>query len=166
MQRLSAILLVPTLALALAACGGSSKPATRSSTSSSSATSSSTSAVTVKAATVKPFGQILVDAQGHVLYVFAPDKHARVTCTGACAGNWPPLILHGAKAAAGTDVSQSLLGSDPDPSGGRVVTYAGWPLYAYILDSSAGEASGQALDVNGGAWYVITPAGKVITKRG
>ncbi len=33
------------------------------------------------------------------------------------------------KAAASGAVNASLLGSDPDPTGGRVVTYAGWPLY-------------------------------------
>lgn len=165
MQRFSTVVLLPVVALALAACGGSSgtSGAGGSQGQSSGATASTT---TVKVATIKPFGRILVDSNGHALYVFAPDRHARVTCTGACAGNWPPLMLHGAKATAGTGVERSLLGSDPDPSGGRVITYAGWPLYAYILDSSAGEVNGQALDLNGGYWYVITPAGKVITTKG
>ncbi len=30
-------------------------------------------------------GTVLVNAQGYVLYVFAPDQRRRVTCTGDCA---------------------------------------------------------------------------------
>lgn len=59
----------------------------------------------------------------------------------------------------------SLLGSDPDPQGGRVVTYNHWPLYTYITDTSAGTAKGQALKLNGGLWYVLSPAGKVIRTK-
>jgi Secreted repeat of unknown function len=55
------------------------------------------------------------------------------------------------------------LGSDPDPEGGHVVTYAGWPLYTYAADSAAGQDNGQAIEANGGLWYVIAPSGKVIT---
>jgi Secreted repeat of unknown function len=58
-----------------------------------------------------------------------------------------------------------LLGSDPDPSGGRVVTYAHWPLYAYVADTQPGSDKGQALNLNGGFWYVLSPAGKVIRTK-
>lgn len=44
-----------------------------------------------------------------------------------------------------------------------MVTYAGWPLYTYISDSAAGQASGQGLETNGALWYAIPPSGKVIT---
>ncbi len=59
--------------------------------------------------------------------------------------------------------SHALLGSDPDPEGGRGVTYAGWPLYTYAADSAAGQDNGQAIETNGGRWYVIAPSGTVIT---
>jgi hypothetical protein len=55
--------------------------------------------------------------------------------------------------------------SDPNPSGGQVATYAGWPLYTYVSDSSPGTASGQALNLNGGLWYVIAPTGTVIHNK-
>jgi predicted lipoprotein with Yx(FWY)xxD motif len=48
---------------------------------------------------------------------------------------------------------------------GTVVTYNRWPLYTYVGDSKPGQASGQALDLNGGLWYVLSPSGKVITKK-
>jgi hypothetical protein len=46
-----------------------------------------------------------------------------------------------------------------------VATYAGWPLYTYVTDTSPGTAHGQALVLNGGLWDVIAPSGKVITKK-
>jgi predicted lipoprotein with Yx(FWY)xxD motif len=77
---------------------------------------------------------------------------------------WPPLKLAGGETAAGSSqLKASLLGSDPDPEGGSVVTYAGWPLYTYEADGAAGQDNGQALEADGGRWYVIAPSGKVIT---
>ena len=105
-------------------------------------------------------GRVLVDARGYALYMFERDRRRHVTCTGACPGTWPPLKLPaGAVPAAGPGVKRRLLGSDPDPSGGRVITYAGWPLYTYAGDVGAGEATGQAIDLNGGEWYVLRPSG-------
>lgn len=105
-------------------------------------------------------GRVLVDARGYAVYMFERDRRRHVTCTGACAGTWPPLKLPaGAVSAAGSGVKRRLLGSDPDPSGGRVITYAGWPLYTYAGDVRAGEATGQAIDLNGGEWYVLRPSG-------
>lgn len=54
------------------------------------------------------------------------------------------------------------IGSDPNPSGGRVVTYAGWPLYTYVADSSPGSHAGQGVNLNGGLWYVMSASGKAI----
>ncbi|MGH3008587.1 MAG: hypothetical protein ACRDLM_04175 [Gaiellaceae bacterium] len=121
-------------------------------------------AVTVKTAKVKGLGTILVTSKGFVLYVFAPDKHRRVTCKRRCAAIWPPLKVSG-KETAGGSAKKSLLGADRNPSGGKVVTYAHWPLYTYIADSKPGEASGQDIDLNGGYWYVIRPTGKVIKTK-
>jgi hypothetical protein len=58
-----------------------------------------------------------------------------------------------------------MLGSDKDPDGGRVVTYAGWPLYTYSGDSAAGQANGQGLNTYGGRWYVLSPGGTAITTK-
>ncbi len=120
----------------------------------------------VSARQLPGLGLALVDAAGRTLYVFKPDARSKVTCTGGCAQLWPPLkISSGAKASAVGSVSSSLLGSDPDPEGGSVVTYDGWPLYSYAADTAAGQASGQGIETNGGPWYVISPSGGVITKK-
>jgi len=115
---------------------------------------------------VPGLGVILVNAEGRTLYTFAPDKKSKVTCVSSCASVWPPVTLSaGAAPAVAKQIKASLLSSDANPAGGKVVTYAGWPLYTYVGDSAPGTASGQALNLNGGLWYVITPAGKVITKK-
>jgi predicted lipoprotein with Yx(FWY)xxD motif len=159
------------LVAALSGCGGSgasTKGSTTSATASTpapSGSSTSDASATVSTASVSGLGRVLVDGEGHTLYIFIPDHHAKVTCAGVCAQAWPPLKLSaGRKPAASGGVKASLLGSYPDPEGGRVATYAGWPLYRYIGDSSPGQATGQGLNTSGGYWYVMAPSGQMITK--
>ncbi len=159
---LTAVLLLA--GLLATACGAGAKHSGGPSTAASSLTSSGK--LTVKTATIKPYGSVLVAANGHALYIFAPDLAKKVTCTHTCATIWPPLKLPpGVKLVASGQVKPSFLSSDPDPSGGRVVTYHGWPLYTYVIDTSPGIAHGQGIALNGGLWYVITASGRVITKR-
>lgn len=119
---------------------------------------------TVKTAKVKGLGTVLVNSKGFVLYVFAPDKHKRVACSASCQAVWPPLKVSG-KSTAGGSAKASLLGADKNPLGGKVVTYAHWPLYTYVADTKPGQASGQDTNSTGGYWYVISPAGKIIKKK-
>ena len=101
--------------------------------------------------------------EGFTLYVFPPDAASHVTCTGGCASPWPPLLVHaGETVAAGAGVRPGLLGAVPNPGGGRVVTYRGWPLYTYLGDASPGQAVGQGVNDDGGYWYVIRPSGQIV----
>lgn len=150
-------------ATVLAGCGGGTSSQHPSSTKSGS--SSPTPASVIKTARVPGLGTVLANAGGYVLYMFPPDQHKKVTCTGACAGGWPPATIPaGATPKAGPKVRESLLGTvaNPNKSGTRVVTYHGWPLYTYLPDVKPGQATGQALDLNGGYWYVMRPSGKII----
>lgn len=105
-------------------------------------------------------GTVLVNSRGYALYMFVPDARHKVTCTGGCASAWPPVTLPGGTVPkAGPGVRAALLGSDPDPSGGRVVTYRGWPLYTYQGDAWPRHATGQGLNADGGLWYVLRPSG-------
>ena len=169
-KKISAILILPVLAVAAAGCGSSSSsastPAATTTTSAKKPAKAAATKLTISAATVPGLGVILVNAEGRTLYTFAPDKKSKVTCTSSCASVWPPVALSAGEApAAAKQIKASLLSSDANPSGGKVVTYAGWPLYTYVADSAPRTAAGQALSLNGGLWYVITPAGKVITKK-
>jgi predicted lipoprotein with Yx(FWY)xxD motif/sugar lactone lactonase YvrE len=141
------------------------QPATPPTTTSATTTTPSAPAksISVSVRTLPNVGAVLVNAEGHTLYTFAPDQHSKVTCVSACAAVWPPLKLASGETATGPQLKASLLGSDPDPEGGSVVTYAGWPLYTYAADGSAGQDNGQAIDASGGHWYVIAASGKVIT---
>ena len=122
--------------------------------------------VTISTRKLPKLGTVLVDSKGRTLYMFVPDKRKRVTCVKTCAAVWPPVLLpKGAKIVAAGHAKASLLGSDKNPAGGRVVTYSKWPLYTYVGDAKPGQATGQALDLNGGLWYVLAPSGKVIKKK-
>jgi predicted lipoprotein with Yx(FWY)xxD motif len=148
-------LAIATLPLTAAACGASSSNTTPS--------ASGGGGVAVSARSIKGLGSVLVNGQGRTLYTFTSDKARRVTCTGNCAVVWTPLkVTGGQKPSVSGGVKASLLSSDPDPSGGRVVTYNGWPLYLYQVDQVAGTDHGQAATSNDGRWYVISPSGSVI----
>ncbi len=115
---------------------------------------------------IKGLGTILVSGQGRTLYTFVPDRAKKVTCTGSCAVVWPPLKIGASqKPSVSGAVKASLVSSLPDPSGGRVVTYNGWPLYNYQVDQIAGTDHGQGLSSAGGVWYAIEPTGTQITKH-
>jgi predicted lipoprotein with Yx(FWY)xxD motif len=106
-------------------------------------------------------GKILVTAQGRTLYLFAPDKRGKSTCYGSCATYWPPLLVTG-KPTAGTGVKASLLGVTVRKDGKHQVTYNGHPLYAYVGDTAAGKTSGEGLNLSGGLWWVVSPAGTAV----
>jgi len=149
------------VALLLAAASGCGSPGGPATSGQPAAGGTSGVKVTVTTRSLADVGTVLVTGKGYALYMFEPDRRRAVTCTGVCAGTWPPLMLPaGAALAAGPGVKAALLGSDPAPGGGRVVTYGGWPLYTYTGDVDAGQATGQAIDLNGGEWYVLQPSGE------
>ncbi len=106
-------------------------------------------------------GTFLV-AGGHTLYLFEADGRNQSTCTGPCAGTWPPLTTTG-RPLAGPGVKASLLGTIARGST-RQVTYAGHALYFYSGDTKAGETNSQNLKLFGAKWFVVSVAGSAITK--
>ncbi len=157
------VVLGAAVALVGAGCGSSSSSSTSATATTKSAASG---AVAISSKNVPGLGAVLVDGQGRTLYIFEPDQDKKVTCTGGCASIWPPVSLPGvAKPVASGAVTASLLGSDSNPGGGRVVTYGGWPLYNYVADPMPGSASGEGVNSSGGLWYVISPAGTVIKQK-
>jgi predicted lipoprotein with Yx(FWY)xxD motif len=119
--------------------------------------------IAVDAEAAGPLGTVLVTNKGFVLYVFAPDAARHVTCTGGCATAWPPLLVRaGETVAAGPGVRPGLLSTVPNPGGGRVVTYNGWPLYTYLGDADPGHGAGQGVDDDGGYWYTMRPSGQIV----
>lgn len=126
------------------------------------------SRLTIATRVVAGLGRVVVDGRGRTLYMFPPDAGSRVSCTGSCAGVWPPEdITDGSTPTAGAGVNPAALSTLADPNtGALVVTYLGYPLYRYAGDVRPGEANGQGLFNNGGPWYVLSPSGTPITTEG
>jgi predicted lipoprotein with Yx(FWY)xxD motif len=110
-------------------------------------------------------GRILVDSKGITLYDFPPDRGTTSVCYGACATLWPPLLTRG-KPIAGPGVRASLLGTTRRKDGKLEVTYNGHPLYYWVGDHKPGQTTGQGINQFGGPWWVLSPAGKEIHRRG
>lgn len=160
-MRSQALLVVP-LALLAAACGNSSSSSR--SASSATPTTDAQSGINRIATQRVPdaIGAVLVNGEGRTLYVFVPEKGGKVKCVAGCASLWPPLLLpRGGTPATTSPVHPKLIGTVANPSGGNIITYAGWPLHTYALDATHGSYKGQGY---GGQWYMISPSGTVITK--
>jgi len=115
-------------------------------------------APTVKAVPDVKYGSILVDTNGLTLYQRDSDTATQVTCTGACASIWPPVIVSGTP-TAGAGIDSTKLTTVAGPNGNQLV-YAGHPLYRFGQDSAPGSSAGEGL---AGMWWVLGGDGQKIT---
>jgi predicted lipoprotein with Yx(FWY)xxD motif len=100
-------------------------------------------------------GDALAGAGGMTLYVFKNDTDGSSTCTGDCAGTWPPFLGDGSQVNAGDGVSGAF-GTTTRDDGSKQVTHGGQPLYNYSGDQAAGDSMGDGI---GGVWS-IAPVGE------
>jgi predicted lipoprotein with Yx(FWY)xxD motif len=129
--------------------GGSTSQATK---------SESTGPVTaVFVKSVPGVGKVLVDQKGFTLYYFEKDKGGKSACYGACAKTWPPLTTNDGPHG---EVEPSKLGTTKRSDGTVQVTYAGWPLYTYVVDTKPGEAKGTDVKSFGASWYPLHANGE------
>lgn len=118
------------------------------------AASSASTVVTV--AHNKTWGTILTLGNGDTLYRLTADMPNMSMCSGACAQVWPPAVLAaGQTAPVGRGVSG--LGTITRSGGAHQITYQGVPLYLYVGDHKAGQATGNIKDA-WGQWWVVNPA--------
>jgi len=104
-------------------------------------------------------GTIVVDGDGMTVYEFDSDTQGgdSSTCTGQCATNWPAVPGSDAPELDGiTGMVGTITGIDGEPQ----LTLNGWPLYYFAGDAAPGDTNGQGV---GGVWWVLTPAGELIT---
>lgn len=147
----SVALLAAAAVLALAGCAGESTD------------SIAARAASIGTVELEQWGTVLVDAEGAMLYSFEPDEAQTVSCTFTCATNWPPYTaVEGELPDAAEGVDPALIGTLPNPGGGEIITYNGWPLYRYAADREPGEVRGQNTNLNGGRWYVMSPGGEPV----
>lgn len=182
-RKSSRLFLILGLALALALLSG--RPANAQSTVNCAApvTSAPTSPAIVSVASTS-FGTVLVEGSagyaGCSLYVLTSDELRTLTSGAepfACSNNqnvlgapcdsilWPALLTNGAP-IAGPGVNPALLGTvtRTDVLSGQSVqqvTYAGLPLYRFLLDETPGETEGANLfdpvTSPTGIWYLVEP---------
>jgi predicted lipoprotein with Yx(FWY)xxD motif len=112
---------------------------------------------------MSPAGPILATGNGDTLYDFVPDTPTHSACVDdGCVFQWPPFVVNGpVRVQKGLD--PSLVGTLKRPDGSRQLSYGGHPLYRYDLDVTPGMVTGQAIDQNGGLWYVLWRRGNQIT---
>ena len=156
---IASVVAVPLIAVGVAACGGGDNGATAATTP---PTTASGHSATVGTANVGSLGKILVDSQGHTLYLFGKDAGTKSACFGACASAWPPLRATG-KPTVGSGANASMIGTTPRSDGKPQVTYNGHPLYLYAADQNPGDATGQGLTAFGAAWFTVSPAGNQVS---
>lgn len=97
-------------------------------------------------------GNFLVGPAGMTLYVFLKDEPGKSNCSGSCLANWPPLTVAAGQApTAGRGVAGKL-GTITRDTGALQVTYNSWPLYYWVKDVKAGDATGQGV---GKVWFVM-----------
>jgi predicted lipoprotein with Yx(FWY)xxD motif len=135
--------------LALVGCGGSASPAPP--------TTSDGRPASVGAASTR-LGDVLVDRQGHTLYLFGRDSGTTSACIGACAVNWPPLRVRGTP-LVGSGATSSDVGQTARPDGTSQLTYNGHPLYTFANDKKPGDTNGEGISAFGGSWFAVSPAG-------
>jgi predicted lipoprotein with Yx(FWY)xxD motif len=73
------------------------------------------------------------------------------------------VLTHG-DPQAGPGAKASLLGTTRRRDASIEITYAGHPLYYFLLDKQANDANGEGLNNFGGGWYVLTPDGAKVEK--
>ena len=106
-----------------------------------------------------PFGRVLFDANGQVVYAFENDSRNRSRCTSAdCVKAWPPVLTR-KPPTAGAGINSGLLGTIRRDDGMLQVTYNGRPLYLYEHEGP-GEVRCHNVDLHGGLWWVVTPGGE------
>lgn len=166
-RKTYAIALLALLAIVVAGCGGGSGSSTgggaygggQEAASTESSSEAAGEAAVVSLGNVSKLGMVLVDSNGLTLYDFHKDKGGKSACYGACAEGWPPLITEG-EPQVGNGASASQLGTTERKDGTMQVTYAGHPLYTYVVDKKPGEANGNDVSAFGGQWYALKGNGE------
>jgi len=149
----AAVVLVAACGSTSASSGGGNPPATAAAAGSNSP-SGATSTVKVGMAAVSGSSeQVLTEPDGYTLYYNTDDTSTTASCTGGCAGTWPPLVLASGQPTSASSLSGSL--TTATTGNGRQVEYEGHPLYRYAGDSGADQANGEG---KGGVWFVATPS--------
>jgi predicted lipoprotein with Yx(FWY)xxD motif len=153
---------VPVAAgLLAAACGSAAGSTTAGSTAAGTPANGSATATVIESHAGSA-GSFLTNGSGRAVYLWAADSMNKSTCSGACAGAWPPVTTTG-KVTVADGAKAADLGTITRSDGSKQVTYDGQPLYYFAGDSGSGQTNGQGSDSFGAKWWLVAPAGTKIT---
>ena len=155
--RLTMVGAIAAAAVLLAACGSHGKG--------SGSTHTSAAGGAVVSVSSNRLGSILVDSAGKTIYFFAIDSPDHSACTGACLSYWP-IVTAPTTIPASVPGVTAKLGSFTRPDGKKQLTIDSLPVYTFSGDSGPGKTSGQGKNLNGGLWWVVSPAGTAIKSGG
>jgi predicted lipoprotein with Yx(FWY)xxD motif len=85
-------------------------------------------------------GKAWVDTKGMTLYTFEKDAAGKSSCNDDCAVEWPPLAAASDSKPAG---DWTIVTRD---DGSKMRAYEGHPLYTFVDDKKAGDATGDKKD--------------------
>jgi predicted lipoprotein with Yx(FWY)xxD motif len=119
-----------------------------------------TKKLTLKSESVSSLNaSVLAAPSGRTLYRLSPETIRHVLCDAPCLKFWKPLTVR----------SKSTKVNLPSGIGGKVgflargkkfqVTLKGRPLYTFVGDMAAGQASGDNIKSFGGTWHVLAVKG-------
>jgi predicted lipoprotein with Yx(FWY)xxD motif len=163
--RHALIALFPLSVLSVAACGTTAPVAGAAyGGSSSMSASASASAATDNGGSMTPAktqllvektsaGYVLATASGRTVYWYAKDVKGsgKSSCAAACLQAWP--AVKGTPSAAPGVKLAGTFGTIKGTGGVTQATYDGYPLYTYVGDTAAGQATGNG---SGGVWHVFS----------
>lgn len=149
------VLSAALLAVALAGC---SAPTPTGASGAAPATQLAAPNHTVLAAnSTAKLGTVVIDGLGWTLYRSDSDSASppKSACTGACAEEWPPVLMQGGTPAY-DGIDPARIGTVTRDDGQQQVTIGGWPVYRHAGDSKPGAVDGQGAQ---GSWWAVTPTG-------
>ena len=153
---------VPVAAGLLATACGSAAGSTTAGSAAAATPASGSATATVIESHGGSAGSFLTNGSGRAVYLWAADSMNKSTCSGACAGAWPPVTTTG-KVTAADGAKTADLGTITRSDGSKQVTYDGHALYYFAGDSGPGQTHGQGSDSFGAKWWLVAPAGMKIT---
>ena len=176
------LVMAATMAVALAACGGSagSAPSTAEATAATAATQgeaqpatgtetasgAQTVAETPTTIDVKSgdsdLGDVLTSPDGLTLYAFTNDVDATSTCYGTCADAWPPVVVD-VDWTAGPGLDFGIFATTVREDGTLQLVAGKWPLYTFAGDAAPGDVNGQG---SGDVWFAVDTDGLIIEGAG
>ncbi len=102
-----------------------------------------------------------VNSAGFTVYVFDKDLanpgHSSCNNSDGCSQNWPPV-----RPPSGVTLSGQFAMIARD-DGSTQLTYAGRPLYTFVVDTAAGQTNGDGVNAFGGIWHIARPQSNATT---